>query len=170
VQDESSCDRKELAWLLKGLDAGDVVLVTRLDRLARSTRDLLNILAGVAEKGAAFRSLADNWADTTTAHGRLMLTVLGGLAEFERELIKSRTQEGRARAVARGKRMGRPYKLTSHQRRSSWNGMICCIWRHRSARVPLHPRRFSKSWLLHRIRVSWLKLCGSSAVSSDPCS
>ena len=62
-----------------------------LDRLARSTRDLLNILGVVADKGAAFRSLGDGWADTTTAHGRLMLTVLAGLAEFERELIRSRT-------------------------------------------------------------------------------
>ena len=60
-------------------------MVTRLDRLARSTRDLLNILATIAEAGAGFKSLADTWADTTTAHGRLMLTVLGGLAEFERE-------------------------------------------------------------------------------------
>jgi DNA invertase Pin-like site-specific DNA recombinase len=82
-----------------------VLLVTRLDRLARSTRDLLNVLAAVAER-AAFRSLGDAWADTTTPHGRLMLTVLGGLAEFERELIVARTSEGRARARAR--RQARP--------------------------------------------------------------
>ena len=62
-------------------------MVTRLDRLARSTRDLLNVLDAVGKAGAGFRSLADTWADTTTPHGRLMLTVLGGLAEFERELI-----------------------------------------------------------------------------------
>ena len=82
------------------LAADDVFLVTRLDRLARSTRDLLNTLAAIAAKGARFRSLADTWADTTTAHGRLILTVLGGLAEFERELIRARTSEGRARAKA----------------------------------------------------------------------
>src|SRR5262249_11417335 len=76
-------DRPELAKLLKRLDAGDVLLVTRLDRLARSTRDLLNILDAVGKAGAAFKSLGDAWADTTTPHGRLMLTVLGGLAEFE---------------------------------------------------------------------------------------
>jgi DNA invertase Pin-like site-specific DNA recombinase len=70
-------------------------MVTRLDRLARSTRDLLNILATIAEKKARFRSLGDTWADTTTSHGRLMLTVLGGLAEFERDLIRARTSEGR---------------------------------------------------------------------------
>jgi DNA invertase Pin-like site-specific DNA recombinase len=78
-----------------------VLLVTRLDRLARSTRDLLNVLATVSDRGAGFKSLADDWADTTTAHGRLMLTILGGLAEFERELIKARTGEGRQRAKAR---------------------------------------------------------------------
>jgi DNA invertase Pin-like site-specific DNA recombinase len=76
--------------------------VTRLDRLARSTRDLLNTLAAIAAKGARFRSLADTWADTTTAHGRLILTVLGGLAEFERDLIRARTGEGRARANPQG--------------------------------------------------------------------
>jgi len=109
-------DRKELARALKALNAGDTLLVTRLDRLARSTLDLLNILDAVTKAGAGFRSLADVWADTTTPHGRLMLTVLGGLAEFERELIKARTGEGRARAQARGQHMGRPPKLTRHQR------------------------------------------------------
>jgi DNA invertase Pin-like site-specific DNA recombinase len=92
-----------------------VFLVTRLDRLARFTRDLLNILAAIAEKGAGFRPLNDTWADTTTPHGRLMLTVLGGLAEFERELIRARTGEGRARAVRNGVKLGRKPKLTPRQ-------------------------------------------------------
>jgi DNA invertase Pin-like site-specific DNA recombinase len=96
-----------------------ILVVTRLDRLARSTRDLLNILGAVAEKGAGFKSLRDAWADTTSAHGRLMLTVLGGLAEFERELIRVRTGEGRQRAMARGVVMGRRPKLTVHQRREA---------------------------------------------------
>jgi DNA invertase Pin-like site-specific DNA recombinase len=108
-------DRKALARAIATLQVGDVLLVTRLDRLARSTRDLLNVLATIAEKGAGFRSIADTWADTTTAHGRLMLTVLGGLAEFERELIRVRTDEGRKRAMARGVRFGRKPKLTPHQ-------------------------------------------------------
>ena len=82
-------DRKQLTRLMGVLAKGDVLVVTRLDRLARSTRDLLNLLGTIAEKGAGFKSLRDTWADTTTAHGRLMLTVLGGLAEFERELIRS---------------------------------------------------------------------------------
>lgn len=112
-------DRQQLHRLLNALDEGDVLLVTRLDRLARSTRDLLNILATIAARKAAFRSLADTWADTTTAHGRLMLTVLGGLAEFERELIRTRTGEGRARAKARGVHLGRKPKLTPHQRREA---------------------------------------------------
>jgi DNA invertase Pin-like site-specific DNA recombinase len=112
-------DRKQLARLIAQLDKGDVLVVTRLDRLARSTRDLLNVLASVAEKGAGFKSLRDTWADTTTAHGRLMLTVLGGLAEFERELIRTRTGEGRQRAKARGVIMGRKPKLTGHQRREA---------------------------------------------------
>jgi DNA invertase Pin-like site-specific DNA recombinase len=75
----------------------------------------LNTLAAVTGKGAGFRSLHDTWADTTTAHGRLMLTVLGGLAEFKGELIRARTGEGRARAKAKGVRMGRKPKLTRHQ-------------------------------------------------------
>jgi DNA invertase Pin-like site-specific DNA recombinase len=108
-------DRKQLAKAIAALSSSDVLLVTRLDRLARSTRDLLNVLATVSEKGAGFRSIADAWADTTTAHGRLMLTVLGGLAEFERELIKARTDEGRKRAQGRGVKFGRKPKLTAHQ-------------------------------------------------------
>ena len=115
--------RKELARALKSVTAGDTLLVTRLDRLARSTRDLLNILDAVAKAGAGFRSLADVWADTTTPHGRLMLTVLGGLAEFERELIRTRTGEGRARAKTRGVHMGRPPKLTAHQKREALNAL-----------------------------------------------
>ena len=100
--------RAQLHRLMKIIDAEDIVIVTRLDRLARSTRDLLNILDKIAKAGATFKSLGDAWADTTTAHGRLMLTVLGGLAEFERELIRVRTGEGRVRAKARGVHLGRP--------------------------------------------------------------
>jgi DNA invertase Pin-like site-specific DNA recombinase len=109
-------DRAELGKVLKRLQAGDVLMVTRLDRLARSTRDLLNILDAIGKAGAGFKSLADSWADTTTPHGRLMLTVLGGLAEFERELILARTSDGRNRAKARGVRFGRPAALDAHQR------------------------------------------------------
>jgi DNA invertase Pin-like site-specific DNA recombinase len=112
-------DRVQLRRALAQLDKGDVLLVTRLDRLARSTRDLLNTLATIADKAAGFRSLGDTWADTTTAHGRLMLTVLGGLAEFERELILARTGEGRARAVANGVKLGRKPTLTHHQQREA---------------------------------------------------
>src|SRR5215475_4305506 len=112
-------DRAALGKLLKRLEPGDVLVVTRLDRLARSTRDLLNILDTIAKAGAGFRSLADTWADTSTPHGRLMLAVLGGLAEFERELIRARTGEGRKRAKERGVKFGRPSALTAHQRQEA---------------------------------------------------
>jgi DNA invertase Pin-like site-specific DNA recombinase len=90
-------------------------LVTKLDRLARSTRDLLNTLAAIDEARAGFRSLGDPWADSTSPHGRLMLTVLGGLAEFERHLILARTDEGRKRAQVWGVKFGRKPALTKHQ-------------------------------------------------------
>ena len=112
-------DRAQLRRVIDELEKGDVLIVTRLDRLARSTRDLLNTLATITAKGAGFRSINDTWADTTTAHGRLMLTVLGGLAEFERELIRARTGEGRERAKANGVKMGRKPKLTDHQKREA---------------------------------------------------
>jgi DNA invertase Pin-like site-specific DNA recombinase len=116
VASGAAVDRPQLRRLLSEVVSGDVVMVTRLDRLARSTRDLLNTLAAITEKKAGFRSLGDAWADTTTAHGRLMLTVLGGLAEFERELIRARASEVRARAKAEGKSLGRKPKLTPHQK------------------------------------------------------
>src|SRR5215469_2333945 len=108
-------DRKALAKAISALGSGDILLVTRLDRLARSTRDLLNILHTVSKAGARFRSLADSWADTTTPHGELMITILAGLATFERHLIKARTDEGRKRAQARGVKFGRPMKLSRYQ-------------------------------------------------------
>jgi len=115
----ANAGRAQLARLLAAIDRGDVLIVSRLDRLARSTRDLLNILDTLVQRGAAFRSLGDSWADTTTPHGRPILTVLGGLAEFERALLRARTGEGRTRAKARGVHMGRPPKLTPHQRREA---------------------------------------------------
>jgi DNA invertase Pin-like site-specific DNA recombinase len=119
VASGTKTDRAQLRKAITALEAGDTLTVTRLDRLARSTRDLLNTLAAITERKAGFRSLGDTWADTTTSHGRLMLTVLGGLAEFERDLIRTRTGEGRARAVGRGQKMGRPPKLTPHQQREA---------------------------------------------------
>ena len=120
----SGANRPELAKLLRRLEGGDVLVVTRLDRLARSTRDLLNILDTVGNAGAGFKSLGDAWADTTTSHGRLMLTVLGGLAEFERELILARTSDGRTRAKAKGVRFGRPPSLTPHQRQEAIQRLV----------------------------------------------
>jgi DNA invertase Pin-like site-specific DNA recombinase len=108
-------DRKQLSKAIAALQTGDILLVTRLDRLARSTRDLLNILDQISRAGAKFRSLADAWADTSTMHGELMVTILAGLATFERHLIRARTDEGRKRAQARGVRFGRPLKLSRYQ-------------------------------------------------------
>jgi DNA invertase Pin-like site-specific DNA recombinase len=109
-------DRPQLAKAIAALGEGDTLVVCKLDRLARSTRDLLNTLATISERGATFKSLGDPWADTTTPHGKLMVTVLGGLSEFERHLILSRTAEGRTRAQANGVRFGRKPSLTAYQR------------------------------------------------------
>jgi DNA invertase Pin-like site-specific DNA recombinase len=101
--------------MLCRLAPGDVVTVTRIDRLARSTFDLFAIVKQIEDAKAQFRSLAEPWADTGTSTGRLMIAVLGGLADVERDLIRTRTAEGRSRAQKRGQRMGRPPKLTAAQ-------------------------------------------------------
>ena len=123
-------DRKALAKAIAALSEGDVLLVTRLDRLARSTRDLLNVLASISDRGAGFRSLADAMIDTTSPHGKLIIAVLGALAEFERSMILARTSEGRRRAMDQGVRFGRKPKLTPHQiqealaRRANGEGLV----------------------------------------------
>jgi DNA invertase Pin-like site-specific DNA recombinase len=116
---KSRGDRPELTRALDALRAGDTLIVTRLDRLARSSRDLLNIVHQVHAASASFKSIKDTWADTSNSHGRLILTVLSGLAEFERELIAQRTGEGRERAMAEGVRFGPKPKLTAHQKREA---------------------------------------------------
>jgi DNA invertase Pin-like site-specific DNA recombinase len=108
-------DRRELLKMLKHLTPGDVVTVTRIDRLARSTFDLFAIVKQIVDAKAQFRSLAEPWADTGTSTGRLMIAVLGGLADVERDLIRTRTAEGRSRAQKRGQRIGRKPKLTEEQ-------------------------------------------------------
>ena len=118
-QSGAKTDRQQLAKAIAALAPGDTLVVCKLDRLARSTRDLLNTLAAIGDAGAAFKSVGDPWCDTTSAHGKLMVTVLGGLAEFERHLILARTDEGRKRAQARGVRFGRKLKLTAHQRQEA---------------------------------------------------
>jgi len=105
--------------MLKALAPGDVVTVTRIDRLARSTFDLFAIVKQIVDAGGQFRSLAEPWADTATSTGRLMIAVLGGLADVERDLIRTRTAEGRSRAKARGQHMGRPPKLTPQQQKEA---------------------------------------------------
>lgn len=111
--------RPELEYALDAFEPGDLLVVTKLDRLARSTFDLLRIIDSISKQGAGFKSLSEPWADTTSAHGRLTLTILAGVAEFERDLILQRTNEGRARAMAEGTRFGRRPKLTKHQAREA---------------------------------------------------
>jgi len=113
--DGGHSDRRELNRMLGKLASGDVVTVTRIDRLARSTFNLFGIVKRIVDAKAQFRSLAEPWADTGTSTGRLMLAVLGGLADVERDLIRTRTAEGRSRAIAQGKAMGRPPSLIPAQ-------------------------------------------------------
>ena len=109
----------QLAKLMAPLKAGDVVLVTKLDRLGRSTRELLELLERIGKAGAAFRSLGDPLFDTSSSQGRLLSTLLAAIAEFERELIKERSGEGRKRAQANGVKFGRKRKLSEFQRKEA---------------------------------------------------
>jgi DNA invertase Pin-like site-specific DNA recombinase len=109
-------DRPQLAKMMAALKPGDIVTVTKLDRLGRSTRELLNLIDQIGRAGAAFRSLGDPLWDTSNAQGRLLATLLAGIAEFERELIRERTEDGRKRAMARGVKFGRKLKLSPYQR------------------------------------------------------
>ena len=111
-------DRRELNRMLGKLAPGGVLTVTRIDRLARSTFDLFGIVKRIVDAKAQFRSLAEPWADTGTSTGRLMLRVLGGLADVERDLIRTRTAEGRSRAKAEGKHMGRAQQREATRRRA----------------------------------------------------
>ncbi len=112
-------DRPQLAKLLKALKAGDVVVVTKLDRLARSTHDLQSILRAIQTSSADFKVLDTPSLDTTNPYGKLLFDILGALAEFERSLIKTRTSEGRKAARARGVHLGRPRKLNQDQRQEA---------------------------------------------------
>jgi DNA invertase Pin-like site-specific DNA recombinase len=107
--------RPELQRLLDQLRAGDTIVVWKLDRIARSTRELLEIMDAIREAGARFQSLSEPWADTTTHAGKMIMTVFAGIAEFERDLIRERTTAGREAAKQRGVRFGRPRKLNPAQ-------------------------------------------------------
>jgi DNA invertase Pin-like site-specific DNA recombinase len=117
VSGKSRNGRREFDKLIKALGPGDTVAVTKLDRLARSSRDLHNILHELDGLGCGFVSLREGWCDTTTSAGRLMMTIMGGIAQFERELIRSRCEEGIERAKAKGTRFGRPTRLDAGEKR-----------------------------------------------------
>lgn len=110
-----SRQRPEFQRMLEQLRDGDTVIVWKLDRLARSTRDLLETMETIREVGARFQSLSEPWADTTTHAGKLIMTVFAGIAEFERDLIRERTKAGRDAARDRGVSFGRPRKLNPEQ-------------------------------------------------------
>ena len=112
-------DRPQLAKLMAALQPGDVVVVTKLDRLGRSTGELLDLIERIGKAGAAFRSLGDPIWDTSSSQGRLLSTLLAAIAEFERDLIRERTGEGRKRARAKGVKFGRKPKLSDYQRREA---------------------------------------------------
>src|SRR5258708_7395012 len=107
--------RKELQKMMKRLERDDTLVVARLDRLCRNMRDMLNILHDLSERGVNFRSLKEEWANLGSASGKLLLHVLSATAEFERELIKSRVDEGRKKAMASGVCFGRPSKMNKNQ-------------------------------------------------------
>jgi DNA invertase Pin-like site-specific DNA recombinase len=109
-------DRPELNRMLDQLREGDIVTVWKLDRLARSTRNLLEIVETIGDAGAGFQSISEPWADTTTHAGKMIMTIFAGIAEFERDLIRERTGAGRADAQKRGVRFGRPKKMNADQR------------------------------------------------------
>src|ERR1700734_4500859 len=109
-------DRPQLAKLMASLKAGDVVLVTKLDRLGRSTRELLDLIEGIGKVGAAFRSLGDPLWDTSSSQGRLLSPLLAAIPGFERDLIRERTGDGRKRAMANGIKFGRERKLSDYER------------------------------------------------------
>jgi DNA invertase Pin-like site-specific DNA recombinase len=109
-------DRPQLAKLMASLQPGDIVVVTKLDRLGRSTRELLDLIERISKAGAAFRSLGDPLWDTSSSQGRLLSTLLAAIADFERDLIRERTGEGRKRAMANGVKFGRKPKLSPYQR------------------------------------------------------
>jgi DNA invertase Pin-like site-specific DNA recombinase len=138
--------RPQLAKLMKALAPGDVVITPAVDRLSRDTTDLLVIARDMHRAEAGIRSLAEPWADTGTSTGRLMIAVLGGLADVERDLIRTRTAEGRSRAKARGQPMGRPPALTPEQRKEAIRrraraGLRCKNWRTAISRYIDHSAR-----------------------------
>ena len=117
VSGKSTDGRREFQRLMKALNPGDTVVVTKLDRLARSSRDLLNILGQLEEGSCGFVSLGEAWCDTTSDVGKLVITIMSGIAEFERKLILSRTEAGITRAREQGKKFGRPSALDVGQKR-----------------------------------------------------
>jgi DNA invertase Pin-like site-specific DNA recombinase len=107
--------RPEFQRMLNQIRPGDIIVVWRLDRLARSTRDLPNTMDTINDAGGKFQSVSEPWANTTTHAGKMIMTVFAGIAEFERDLIRERTGAGREAEKQRNVRFGRPRKLNPDQ-------------------------------------------------------
>lgn len=114
----TKADRPELNKLIYKLRTGDLVVVSDLTRLSRSTKDLFNLVEIIEKKGANIRSIKESWLDTTTPYGKLMFTFIAGISQFERDLISQRTKEGLVAARARGKKGGRKPKLDANKRKT----------------------------------------------------
>ena len=108
-------ERPQFHRMLDQIRTGDTIIVWKLDRLARSTRELLETMEEIREAGGKFQSISEPWADTTTHAGKMIMTIFAGIAEFERDLIRERTSAGREAAIKRGVRFGRPRKLSVDQ-------------------------------------------------------
>ena len=111
----SNRERPQFQRMLDQIRVGDTIVVWKLDRLARSTRDFLETMETIREAGGRFQSLSEPWADTTTHAGKMIMTIFAGIAEFERDLVRERTGAGREAARKRGVRFGRPRKLSADQ-------------------------------------------------------
>jgi DNA invertase Pin-like site-specific DNA recombinase len=139
--------RPQLAKLMDSLGTGDEPIVTKLDRLGRSTRELLELIDQIDKAGCVFKSLGDPLWNTSTPQGRLLVTVLAAIAEFERELIRERTDAGRKRAMAAGVKFGRKRKLSEYQRAEAL--------KRRDAGEPL--ASIAKSYAVHLSMISRLQ-------------
>jgi DNA invertase Pin-like site-specific DNA recombinase len=141
-------DRPALTDMFACIRPGDLVIVTRLDRLARNTRDLLDIAERLQKTGVGLKSLAEPWADTTSPAGKMLLTILAGVAEFERTLIVARTTEGRIAARKKGVKFGAPPKCTPEKletiRAAIANGMPVAK---ATRAVGIHPSTYYRALL-----------------------
>lgn len=117
----TKADRPQLNRLLDKLREGDIILISDLTRLSRSTKDLFSLVDKIEKKGANIKSLKESWLDTTTPQGKLMFTFIAGISQFERDIISQRTKEGLEAARARGRKGGRKEKLDTAKKKAIYD-------------------------------------------------